>query len=110
MLNLKTQISNEKGKNTNFISSPNTARGKVESTKNPEPKPNKLRKSTSTEDMIAKGKTNNFHSLDARPIKKTKSKFFINNLKESKYKSAKLRNNGNQSRGKKKKWDRKVKI
>ena len=110
MLNLKTQISNEKGKNTNFISSPNTARGKVESTKNPEPKPNKLRKSTSTEDMIAKGKTNNFHSLDARPIKKTKSKFFINNLKESKYKSAKLRNNGNQSSGKKKKWDRNVKI
>lgn len=60
--------------------------------------------------MISKGKTNNFHSLDTRPIKKTKSKFFINNLKESKYKSAKLRNNGKESSGKKKEWDRNVKI
>lgn len=104
----KTQKSYERDKI--FISPPNTARGKVESAKNPEKKPNKLRKSTSTEDMIAKEQSNNFHSLDPRPIKKTKSKFFINNLKESKYKSAKLRPNGKDSGGKRKDWDRTVKI
>jgi len=90
---------------TNFC---NTDKDRMNSESSKKYSKNKIKKSTSTEKPTESDDTNNFHSLDSRPLKQAKSKFFMNSLKISC--SAKIQSKAQDKDATKKKWNPNVKI